>query len=96
MLRASATSTGGTCGDAIVAASPRIGSPSGGWFGVASKAGRGVWVEALPAYDPDLNPVEWAWQHLKHMELRNVTCLDLEELQMQLHLSWPAKGDRNR
>ena len=34
----------------------------------------------------DLNPVG-AWQHLKHVELRNVTCLDLEELQMQLHLA---------
>jgi transposase len=42
---------------------------------LASKAGRGVWVEALPASAPDLNPVEWAWQHLKHVELRNVTCL---------------------
>jgi transposase len=46
-----------------------------------------VWVEALPAYAPDLNPVEWAWQHLKHVGLRHVTCLDLEELQMQLHLA---------
>jgi transposase len=54
---------------------------------LASKAGRGVWIEALPAYAPDLNPVEWAWQHLKHVELRNVTCLDLEELQVQLHLA---------
>jgi transposase len=27
---------------------------------LASKAGRGVWVEALPAYAPVLNPVEWA------------------------------------
>jgi hypothetical protein len=34
----------------------------------------------------DLNPVG-AWQHLKHVELRNVTCLDLEELQMQLHIA---------
>jgi transposase len=54
---------------------------------LASKAGRGVWVEALPAYAPDLNPVEWAWQQLKHVELRNLTCLDLEELQMQFHLA---------
>ena len=44
-------------------------------------------MEALPAYAPDLNPVEWAWQHLKRVKLRNVTCLDLEELQMQLHLA---------
>jgi transposase len=54
---------------------------------LASQAGRGVWVEALPAYAPDLNPVEWAWQYLKHVELRNVTCLDLEELHRQLHLA---------
>jgi transposase len=54
---------------------------------LSSGAGRGVWVEALPAYAPDLNPVEWAWQHLKHVELPNVTCLDLEELHMQLHLA---------
>jgi transposase len=46
-----------------------------------------VWVEALPAYAPDLNPVEWAWQHLKHVELRNVTFLDPEELHMQLRLA---------
>jgi hypothetical protein len=40
---ASATSTGGTCGNAIVAASSRISSPSDGRFGVAdgqSHAGR--------------------------------------------------------
>jgi transposase len=64
---AAVTSTGATCGDAIVAASPRI--------------------EALPAYAPDVNPVEWAWPYLKHAELRSVTCLDLEELQLQLHLA---------
>jgi transposase len=54
---------------------------------LAGKAGRGVGVEALPAYAPDLNPAEGAWQYLKHVELRNVTCLDLEELHMQLHLA---------
>src|SRR5262245_1924667 len=54
---------------------------------LAGGAGRGVWVAALPAYAPDLNPVGWAWQHLGHVELRNVTCLDLEELHMQLHLA---------
>ena len=54
---------------------------------LASKDSRGVWVEAQPAYALDLNPVEWAWQHRKHVELRNATCLDLEERQMQLHLA---------
>jgi hypothetical protein len=31
------TSAAGTCGDAIVAATPRISSPSGGRFGVAGE-----------------------------------------------------------
>jgi len=41
--------------------------------------GSGVRVEQLPPYAPDLNPVEEAWQHLKHVEMRNLVCLDLEE-----------------
>jgi transposase len=49
--------------------------------------GRGVRVERLPPYAPDLNPIEGAWQHLKHVELRNVVCLDLEELHLELHLA---------
>lgn len=44
-------------------------------------------VEPLPAYAPDLNPVEWLWKHLKHVELRNRTCLDLEELHLEFHLA---------
>jgi len=52
-----------------------------------STAGRGVRVERLPAYAPDLNPVEGAWQHLKHVELRNLVALDLEDLHLELHLA---------
>ena len=44
-------------------------------------------LESLPGYAPDLNPVEWLWKHLKHVELRNRACLDLEELHMELHLA---------
>jgi hypothetical protein len=54
---------------------------------LASKVGRGVWAEALPAYGSDLNPRDCAWQYLKRVELRNVTCLDLEKPRMQLHLT---------
>ena len=50
-------------------------------------AARGVRVERLPAYAPDLNPVEGSWQHLKHVELRNLVSLDLEELHLELHLA---------
>jgi len=46
-----------------------------------------VWLEALPPYAPDLNPVEWAWRHLKQVELRNLVCLDLEELHGEFHLA---------
>ena len=46
-----------------------------------------MWLERLPCYAPELNPVEGLWQQLKHVELRNVTCLDLEELHLQFHLA---------
>lgn len=47
-----------------------------------------VWLEALPGYAPDLNPWdEGGWQHLKHVELRNRVCLDVEELHEQFHLA---------
>lgn len=47
-----------------------------------------VWVEALPGYAPDLNPWdEGGWHHLKHVEMRNLVCLDLEELHEQFHLA---------
>lgn len=44
-------------------------------------------LEQLPSYAPDLNPVEWLWKHLKHVELRNRACLDLEELHLEFHLA---------
>ena len=44
-------------------------------------------VERLPSYAPDLNPVEWLWRHLKEVELRNLSCLDLEQLHLELHLA---------
>lgn len=48
--------------------------------------GRGIWVERLPPCAPDLNPLDQGcWHHLKNVELRNVACLDLEELHLELH-----------
>ena len=54
---------------------------------LASAIGHGVRVERLPPYAPDLNPVEGAWQHLKHVEMRNLVCLDREELHLELYLA---------
>lgn len=45
-----------------------------------------VWVEGRPGYAPDLNPWdEEGWHHLKHVELRNVVCLDLEPWHEEFH-----------
>jgi transposase len=47
-----------------------------------------VWVESLPGYAPDLNPWdEGGWHHLKDVEMRNLVCLDLEELHEEFHLA---------
>jgi transposase len=52
-----------------------------------AEAGGKIHLEPLPPYAPDLNPVEWLWKHLKKVELRNRTCLDLEQLHMEVHLA---------
>jgi transposase len=54
---------------------------------VAGTRGK-VWLEALPGYAPDLNPWdEGGWHHLEHVEMRNLVCLDLEELHQEFHLA---------
>lgn len=54
---------------------------------LAEPAARQVRVAWLPTYAPELNPVEYLWQHIKHVEMRNMACMDLEELHMELHLA---------
>lgn len=44
-----------------------------------------VHLEWLPPYAPDLNPNEGVWQHLKHVEMRNLCCADLDHLRRELH-----------
>lgn len=47
-----------------------------------------IWLEMLPSYAPDLNPWdEGGWNHLKNVELRNLVCLDIEELHQEFHLA---------
>lgn len=43
-----------------------------------------LWLERLPSYAPDLNPVEGVWHYLKHRELGNVCCYNQQELRQQL------------
>ena len=52
-----------------------------------AQAGDAIHLESLPAYAPDLNPVEWLWRHLKEIEMRNLTCLDLDQLHLELDLA---------
>jgi len=44
-------------------------------------------LEKLPAYAPELNPDEGVWQHLKHVEMRNLCCRDLDHLSVELNLA---------
>lgn len=52
-----------------------------------AEAGGAIHLEPLPPYAPDLNPVEWLWRQMKEVEMRNLTCPDLEQLHMELHLA---------
>jgi transposase len=54
---------------------------------LAAGGARRVHLERLPGYAPELNPVEGLWQHLKHVELRNTVCLDLDHLRDELRLA---------
>jgi hypothetical protein len=42
-------------------------------------------VERLPAYAPDLNPVEGLWANLKDVELANLTVATIGEVVEQAH-----------
>ena len=46
---------------------------------IASTEGK-IEVERLPAYAPELNPVEYLWAHWKHHELANFCPKDFAEL----------------
>lgn len=55
---------------------------------LASAAGREMRVAQLPGYAPELNPWDaGGWHYLKQVEMRNLVCLDLEELHLELHLA---------
>lgn len=51
---------------------------------LATEAARRLHVERLPAYAPELNPIEGIWSHLKRIELRNLCCQSLVELKGEL------------
>jgi transposase len=54
---------------------------------LAQGAAARLQLEQLPGYAPDLNPDEGIWHYLKHVELRNLCCTDLNELRLELSLA---------
>jgi len=68
------------------------GSPIHRWGAIriylSSAAAKSIHVEFLPGYAPDLSPWDQGgWNHLKHVEMPNLSCMDLEELHLELHLA---------
>lgn len=54
---------------------------------IAATGGK-VWLAPLPGYAPDLNPWdEGGWHHLKNVAMRNLVCLDVEDLHQEFHLA---------
>ena len=45
------------------------------------------WIEWLPPYAPDLNPVEHVWKHTKYDDLANYVPDDLLDLQIEFEIS---------
>jgi transposase len=68
------------------------GSPIHRWGEVpeylSGPQGKKIHVEAMPGYAPDLSPWDQGgWHHLKHVEMGNLSCMDLDELHLELHLA---------
>jgi transposase len=45
------------------------------------------WIEWLPPYAPDLNPVEHVWNHTKYGDLANYVPDDVLDLEIELEMS---------
>ena len=53
-----------------------------------------IWLERLPAYAPEINPVEYLWAHLKEHEICNLLARDGWEL--SLHATRALRRMRRR
>ena len=54
---------------------------------VAKLGWKGVEFEQLPAYCPELNPVEAMWSHAKYADLANFIPADIDHLQAEVDAS---------
>ena len=53
----------------------------------ALKGDEGFWIEWLPAYAPDLNPVEAVWGQTKYGDMANFVADDLLDLELEARVS---------
>lgn len=67
-----------------------IGEPVKGWL---EQNRHRIRAELLPAYAPELNPLELIWSHAKTNGLANFAPAEFTDLAMQAHLSVLAIGD---
>jgi transposase len=67
-----------------------LGEPVKGWL---AKQRHRIRAELLPAYAPELNPVELIWGYAKTNSLANFAPLEFNDLAMQAHLAVLAIGD---
>jgi transposase len=51
---------------------------------LAKGAAKRIHLERLPAYTPDCNPDEGVWNYVKRVELANVCCTSLGELEHEV------------
>jgi transposase len=51
---------------------------------LAQGAAKRIHLERIPAYAPDCNPDEGDWSYLKRVELANVSCTTLAELEHEI------------
>ena len=58
------------------------------WEFVRQQRGR-LWLEFLPGYAPELNPVEYLWSHWKQHELPNFCPQDFGQLSVQARRALP-------
>ncbi len=54
---------------------------------LAAGGAKRLWLEQLPGYAPDLNPVEGIWNYLKRVRLGNVCCRTLAEVRYEVRLA---------
>ena len=54
---------------------------------LATDHNQDLWIEAFPAYAPELNPDEGIWHYLKNVELPNLCCPDIPQLRNEIRMA---------